>query len=162
MQLREQINYPADVDAVFAMLCDPVYRRRVCDATYALAHRVSVQPQDDGVVVTVMRVMAADVPPIIRRVIGDRIEVEQIERWSMTDHARRREAELAVRIVGQPARMSGTITLRGYDRTTVGTIEGELHVNVPVFGGKLAAEMAQGFRFALAVEADIAGDYLAR
>jgi Protein of unknown function (DUF2505) len=162
MRLREQITYPADVDTVFAMLCDPAYRRRVCDATYALDHRVSVQPRDDIVMITVVRVMPADVPPIIRRVVGDRIEVEQVERWSTADPAGRRDAELSVRIVGQPARMSGTITLRGSGRVTIGTVEGEMHVNIPVFGGRLAAQMAQGFRFALAVEADIARDHLTR
>ena len=162
MKLREQIAYPADIDAVFTMLCDPAYRRRVCAATYAIDHRVAIQPRGDIVAVTIVRVMPADVPAMLRPVVGDRIEIQQTEQWSTTGDGGQRTADLAVQILGQPAHMSGTIALGELGGATVGTIEGELHVRVPFFGGRLADEMVRAFRFALTVEADVARDYLAR
>jgi hypothetical protein len=161
MKLREEIAYPADVETVFSMLCDPEFRRRVCEATYALDHSVSVQREGDVVVITVVRIMPADVPPVVRSVVGDRIEISQVERWVATAQAGQRTADMALTVVGHPARMSGTIVLTEVDGATRGTIEGELSVNVPIFGGRLANEMANGFRFALSMEAKVAKEYLA-
>lgn len=158
MKLREEITYPAGIDAVFAMLCDPAFRSKVCEATYAIDHSVSVRPEGNLVVVSVVRVMPADVPPLVRQVVGDHIKIEQIERWAVAERA----AELSLKVVGQPARMSGHIVLAAADGATRGIIEGDLNVNVPIFGSRLANEMAQGFRFALSVEADVAKDYLAQ
>jgi hypothetical protein len=162
MRLREEIAYPADVDAVFSMLCDPAFRRRVCEATYAIDHSVAVRSEGDVVLISVVRVMPADVPAVVRGVVGDRIRIEQVERWYVADEAGQRFADLSLEIVGQPARMSGSIALTAVDGATRGTIEGDLNVNLPIFGGRLANEMAKGFRFALAVEADVARDYLSR
>jgi hypothetical protein len=161
MKLREELAYPADVETVFSMLCDPAFRRRVCEATYALDHSVSVESQGDVVIISVVRVMPADVPPVVRRVVGDRIEISQVERWAAAAQYGQRTADLALTVVGQPARMSGTIALTAVDGATRGTVEGELRVNVPIFGGRLASEMANGFRFALSVEAEVAKEYLA-
>jgi hypothetical protein len=162
MKLREQIAYPAGLEAVFSMLCDPAFRRRVCEATYAIDHSVSVRSEGDLVVVKIVRVMPADVPPFVRRVVGDHIKIQQVERWVIPEHGGQRTAALSLEIVGQPASMSGRIALAAVDGATRGTIEGDLRVGIPIFGGRLADEMAKGFRFALAVEADVAKDYLAR
>lgn len=143
------------------MLCDPAFRGRVCEATYALDHSVSVESEGDVVVVSVVRVMPADVPPVVRGVVGDRIKISQVERWRAAAHAGQRNADLALTVVGHPARMSGSIVLAAIDGATRGTIEGELNVSVPIFGGRLANEMAKGFRFALSVEAEVAKEYLA-
>jgi hypothetical protein len=160
MKLREEIAYPADIETVFSMLCDPAFRRRVCEATYAIDHSVSVEREDDVVVISVVRVMRADVPPMIRRVVGDRIEISQVERWAVVTQAGQRHADMALTVLGQPARMSATIALTAVDGATRGTVDGELTVNVPIFGGRLANEMASGFRFALSVEAEVAKEYL--
>ena len=161
MRLREEITYPADVEAVFTMLCDPAFRRRVCEATYALDHSVSVEHDGDDVVISVVRVMPADVPPMIRRVVGDRIEIRQIEHWAAAPQAGQRTADLALTVVGHPARMSGSVALSPANGVTRGTIDGEINVSVPIFGGRLANEMAKGFRFALSVEEEVAKEYLA-
>ena len=160
MKLREEIEYPAGIDTVFSMLCDPAYRRRVCEATYAIDHSVSVRPEGNLVVVSIVRVMPADVPPVARAIVGDRIEIRQVERWAAGEQAWRRAADLSLDFVGQPAHMSGRILLTAVDGATRGTIDGELNVNVPFFGGRIADAMVQGFRFALSVEADVAKEYL--
>jgi hypothetical protein len=161
MRLREVITYPADIDAVFSMLCDPAFRHHVCEATYAIDHSVSVRSEDDRVVITIVRIMPADVPPFVRRVVGDRIGIQQVERWAVPGQVGRRTADLSLEIIGQPATMSGRIVLAAVDDATRGAIEGNLRVSVPIFGGRLAEEMAKGFRFALAAEAAVAKDYLA-
>jgi hypothetical protein len=161
MKLREAIAYPAGIDAVFSMLCDPVFRHRVCEATYAIDHSVSVRSEGDLVVITIVRVMPADVPPFVRRVVGDHIEIKQVEGWAVPEQVGQRTANLSLEIVGHPATMSGRIALAAVDDATRGTIEGDLRVSIPIFGGRLAEEMAKGFRFALAAEAAVAKDYLA-
>jgi hypothetical protein len=160
MKLREEIEYPGGIDAVFSMLCDPSYRRRVCEATYAIDHSVSVRPEGNLVVVSIVRVMPADVPPVARAIVGDRIEIKQVERWAADEQAWQRTADLSLDFVGQPAHMSGRILLTAVDGATRGTIDGELNVNVPFFAERIADAMVEGFRFALSVEADVAKEYL--
>jgi Protein of unknown function (DUF2505) len=160
MKLREEIVYPAHVDQVFAMLCDPAFRRRVCEATYAVDHTVAVRSEGDLVIVSIVRVMPADVPPIVRGVVGDHIKIKQIERWSASEQGAQRTAALDMEIIGHPAGMAGCIVLAPDHGMTVGTVEGDMRVNIPIFGGRLANEMAKALRFALSVEAEVAKDYL--
>jgi hypothetical protein len=160
MKVREEIEYPGGMDAVFSMLCDPAYRRRVCEAAYAIDHSVSVRPEGNLVIVSIVRVMPADVPSVAKAIVGDRIEIKQVERWAADEQAWQRTADLSLEFVGHPAHMSGRILLTAADGVTRGTIDGELHVNIPFFAGRIADAMVQGFRFALSVEVDVATEYL--
>jgi hypothetical protein len=113
MRLREAIEYDAPPGAVLAMLTDREFRVRVCERTHALDHRVTIDVTGSVTTVSVWRSMPANVPGVVRRLVGDRLEIEQVERWAGPVRA-----DLAVRIVGKPASLDGHVAL---EQTTTGT-----------------------------------------
>lgn len=161
MQLHEQISYDADVPAVFAMLCDRQFRADVCAALYALRHTVVINTDGQGAVVTIERVMPADVPPALKTVVGDHITIAQTEVWSAADPSGRRTADVTIRLPGRPARMSGMIVLRPQDGGCLQTFSGDIRVSVPLVGAKIEAAIADAIRFAIAKEADLGRRHLA-
>jgi hypothetical protein len=155
MRLRETIDYDATPGAVVAMLTDHEFRTRVCERTHALDHAVTIDVTGRVTTVSVWRSMPANVPGFVRRLVGDRLEIEQIERWAAPTRA-----DLAVRIVGKPASLDGHVAL---EQTTAGTrqiVDGRVNVNVPFIGGDIAKEIARAIRAALAVEAETGREYL--
>ncbi|HEX6255626.1 MAG TPA: DUF2505 domain-containing protein [Euzebyales bacterium] len=155
MRLRETIDYEAPPHAVLAMLTDRSFRTMVCERTHALDHAVTIDVAGRVTTVSVWRSMPADVPGFFRRLVGDRLEIQQIERWDGPVRA-----DLAVRIVGKPASLDGYVAL---EQTTAGTrqiVDGRVNVSVPFIGGDIAKEIARAIRAALAVEAETGREYL--
>jgi hypothetical protein len=159
MHVYEQIQYDGSVEAVYTMLCDARFRAAVCEATYALRHAVSVDVDGDGVLVTIERVMPADVPPAIRRFIGDEIAIVQTEAWYPGDGLSRR-ADVTMRIPGKPASMSGTIALESDNGGCRQTFDGDVRVSVPFAGARIEAAIADAIRFAISKESELGQRYL--
>jgi hypothetical protein len=157
MRLSERLDYEAAPDDVFAMITDKAFREDVCKAAGALSWSVEVDTAGAGgsagagAAVTVRRVMPADVPDMVKKLVGDTIEVVQTEQWEPADGAVRR-AEVLVEISGQPARMIGTATIGPSGAGALLAVDGDLKVAIPLLGGKLEKEVARGIRAALRVE----------
>ena len=160
MQLNETLTYAAGPDAVFAMLCDAVWREKVCEMAHAKSYDVAVEPSGETATITVTRVMPADLPDAIRKFLGETVTVTQTERWAAPDAAGTRRAAIEVHIAGQPASMQGTSVLRGTETSTM-TVEGDVRVKVPLFGRKIEPEVAKAIVAALRIEERSARDYLA-
>ncbi len=117
----------------------------VCAATMAISHRVETRVADDGsAVVTVSRTLPAQVPDFVKRFVGETIELVQSETWAADDGTGVRRADLALKVVGQPATMTGTMTLEEGADGVHEHINGELTVAVPFFGAKIETEIAKG------------------
>ncbi len=155
MRLSERLDYEATPDDVFAMITDKAFREDVCKAAGALSWSVEVDTAgaagSAGASVTVRRVMPADVPDMVKKLVGETIEVVQTEQWEPADGAVRR-AEVLVEISGQPAKMTGTATISPNGAGAVLAVDGDLKVTIPLLGGKLEKEVARGIRGALRVE----------
>ena len=96
-RLTHRLTYSAPLEAVAAMLRDPAFRERVCDAQHALRRTVSVDLQGAATVVRVDRVeLARNLPPVATKLVGPEIEIVQTETWH--DHER---ADYAVTIPGK-------------------------------------------------------------
>jgi hypothetical protein len=157
MRLSERLDYPAAPDAVYAMLIDKAFREDVCQATGALSWSVEVDTagpeRGAGASVTIRRVMPSDVPDIVKRLVGETLEVVQTEQWEPGDDGPGRRAEVLVEIVGQPAKMIGLTTVEAHGGDgTVFAVDGDVTVSIPLFGGRLEKEVARAIRSALAVE----------
>jgi hypothetical protein len=157
MRLSERVEYPAAPGAVYAMLTDEAFREDVCQATGALSWSVEVDAagpdRGAGASVTVRRVLPSDVPDMVKRLVGETIEVVQAEQWEPGDDVGpARRAEVLVEIVGQPAKMIGMATIESDGDATVFAVNGDVTVSIPLFGGKLEKEVARAIRSALAVE----------
>ncbi len=167
MRLSERVQYPAAPDAVYAMLTDEAFREDVCQATGALSWSVEVDAagpdRGAGASVTVRRVLPSDVPDMVKRLVGETIEVVQTEQWEPGDDVGpARRAEVLVEIVGQPAKMIGMATIEPNGDSTVFAIDGEVTVSIPLFGGKLEKEVARAIGSAVAVEHRQGLAYLSR
>lgn len=164
MNVTAEMTYPgATVADVMALVLDREFRAAVCRATLALSQDVTVEKGADGsVVVTVDRTMPADVPDFIRTFVGQTIRLVQQESWHRGDESRRRTAELELRIVGQPATMTGTITVTAGVDGARELVTGDLRVGVPFIGRKIEAEVAKGIVAAARKEQETGREWLAR
>jgi len=133
MRIRHELSYDAAPDAVHAMLGDPEFRRRVCQAMDTVSEDVAVSPGADGMAVRIDMVQrTTGVPGFARKVVGDTTRVIQSEQWAGADGA-----DLTLEIPGKPGHVRGRISLIGDGTRTVETFDGEVTVNIPLLGGKL-------------------------
>ncbi|WP_110181966.1 DUF2505 domain-containing protein [Nocardioides solisilvae] len=132
-RLTHQLTYPAPLEDVAAMLRDPAFRERVCVEQRVVSHDVSVDPGGATTVVRVARVQEArGIPSFAAKVVGERIEVVQVETWH--DHER---ADYRVEIPGKPGEISGTAVLTESGGTTTETVSLDVTVRIPLLGGRL-------------------------
>jgi uncharacterized protein YndB with AHSA1/START domain len=138
MRIRHDLHYDASPEAVFAMLTDPAFRNRVCDAMDVVSREVSTDPGSDGT--TSVRIdmlqRTKGLPGFARKVVGEESRVIQSEQWS--GHT----ADLSVEMPGKPGHVTGRTTLSSEGSGTVETFEGEVKVSIPLIGGKLESLVA--------------------
>ncbi len=162
MDVRAEINYPtATVEQVFALVTDPHFRRAVCEATHALAYDVDVDKRLDGTAsVTVRRTMPAEVPDFVKKFVGETLDVVQTEEWGVPNDLGQRQADLAVRVKGQPVKMTGTLLTQVVGDGARTSIRGDLTVSMPFVGKKIEPEIAKGVLAAVAAEQRTADRWL--
>jgi uncharacterized protein YndB with AHSA1/START domain len=142
VKVRHEIRYDASVEEVYAMLSEPDFRRRSCEAMGAESAEVSIEPVGDGMRVHVDQVQRTDgVPAFARKLVGETTRAVQDEVWS--DHG---NATLRVTTPGKPTEISGRLTLAADGAATVETFEGDVTVKMPLVGGKFESLLARLFR----------------
>jgi uncharacterized protein YndB with AHSA1/START domain len=148
MKIRHEVTYEAGVDAVYAMLTDPAFRRRSCDAMGVVSADITIEPHGDGARVVIDQVQPTQgVPAFARKIAGDTTRAIQTEEWA--DQA---TATLEVATPGKPTDISGRLTLTGDGSTTTETFEGEVKAKVPLIGSKLEALMSDLFKAGMDTE----------
>lgn len=155
MKIEKDWTIPADPTRAFAALTDPELLSHLAESMLALDHTVSVEPDDDGAIVTVDRDMPTDsIPSTFRGMLGDRVKVIETQRWSAPSADGSRRADLDLDLVGLPLRYTGTITLDGSAGTqTRMSITGNLKASVPLIGGNVEKATAPVLSAAMDVEA---------
>jgi len=155
-RFTHDLTYDAPLDAVDAMLGDPAFRERVCDAQGAIRKSVSITEGDEGFVVLVDQVQTADgIPGFARKFVGDEINLVQTETWTDAENA-----EVEVVIPGKPGEMTGTIRLSESGGVTTETLDMTIQVNIPLAGGKIEKLISDLLRKALLAENAVGRDYL--
>jgi hypothetical protein len=164
MDLTAEISYPSATPAeAFALITDPKFRAAVCEATMALGYDVGIDENDDGSAsVRVDRTMPAQVPDFVKKLVGQTLDVRQTEDWSAADSEGRRTADIRVEVVGQPAKMTGTIVLEPTTEGCRQAINGQVKVSIPFLGGKIEPEIAKGILTAIKVEQKTGRAWLAK
>jgi hypothetical protein len=164
MDLRTELRYPrASAAEVVALAHDRGFRAAVCRATSAVDYEVDVQVDDDGsTAVVVSRTLPAAVPDIVKRLIGDTIEIVQSESWAPVDGSAPYTADLTVQVVGQPASMRGSMVVEEDGNGAVQAIQGDISVSMPFIGKRFEAELAKGILAAARREEQIGREWLAR
>lgn len=129
-QLSIDLTYDAPVAEVAAMIADPAFRERVCDAQHAVNRSVRI---DGGSVAIVYTQPVRGVPGFAAKFVGDTIEVHHDETWNADYTA----GDLRVTLPGKPGSLTGTATVAARGDSTVETVTLTASVSVPLIGGKL-------------------------
>ncbi len=161
MQLHETLEYDAPPDRVFAMLCDRSWRERVCQETKAVRWTVAIRATSDSAEISVVRVLPARVPDLMKAMVGDTIETSQDERWGPAAANGSRRATMTVQVTGQPATVTGEVRLEPNGSGTRQTISGDISVSIPFIGRRIEAVIGEGIRAAVVVEQRLGQAYLA-
>jgi hypothetical protein len=147
MRFTHELTYDASPEDVHAMLADPAFRERVCEAMHASRHDVSVERSGTGMRVVVDQTQPArGIPSFARTFVGDEIRIVQRETWADGSGG-----SLTLEIPEKPGTFDGTVRLAG-GSSTVESLDGEVTVKVPFVGGKLEGLVGDLFRSALQVE----------
>ena len=141
MKMRHEIRYDASPADVYAMLADPAFRQKSCDAMGVLSADIRIEPVGDGMKVVIDQVQPTQgIPSFAKKLTGDTTRAIQTEEWS--DPTR---ATLVVETPGKPMEVHGTLTLQPDGDGTVEVFEGEAKAKVPLIGGKLESVVADLF-----------------
>lgn len=155
-RFSHDLTYDAPLAEVDAMLSDPDFRERACQAQGAIQQTVSISEEPDGLTVVVDQVQTADgIPGFARKFVGDEINLVQTEVWHDAENA-----GVEVVIPGKPGQMTGTINLSESGGVTTERVEMEITVNIPLVGGKIENLIADLLRKALKAENSVGRDYL--
>lgn len=161
MHLTAEHRYEASPEQVFRMLCDEAFRVKVCEATYALSHQVSVQREGDATTVRVRRVLPAKVPDAFKRFVGHTLPVVQTERWGPMHADGSRTADVTIEVEGKPARMTGTTTLAPTPSGSIQQMQGALRASVPLLGRRIEEAAARPIRRGFEIEGELGRQWLA-
>ena len=164
MRLSVTLDLPTDAHAAARLLADPEYVHQKVRASGALEQHVDVTGSADGAfTVTTRRALPTDqIPAHLRSLVGNRIDVRQVEAWEAPDADGARVGTVVVEIAGAPVRLSGRTSLTGTaaGSTTV-AYDGDLRASVPLFGSAIEQATAGAVRSALEVEQDVARRWIA-
>jgi hypothetical protein len=161
MKLSERHDYEAAPDRVWAMITDPAWREQVCAATGATRWDVTVDADESGGRVEVTRVLPAEVPDAVRRIIGETVTVTQTETWGAAKADGTRQGDVELQVKGQPATMKGSSRLAPSAGGTQLQMDGELKVRIPLIGGRLEKELVKAIKMALRKEQEVGRRWLA-
>ncbi|MFD1507549.1 DUF2505 domain-containing protein [Georgenia yuyongxinii] len=161
MHFSSTIDYPADVEAVAAMLADPEFVARKAAATGALeSHEEVVRDGEAFTVTTRLKLPTTMVPAKFRSLVGEAIEVVLIEAWAAPAANRSRSSTLSLDIHGVPVRVSGTQHLAASGAGTTETYDGEVKASIPLFGRPIEQAAVDTVGQVVDVERRIGLEYL--
>jgi hypothetical protein len=153
MKLSVRHSSPASVEQIYAGHLEQGVREEACRRSGALSYQVQVrQAPDGGARVEVERVLPAAVPDFIRKLVGDRITVRQVEDWSAADGRGAHRAEIRLSVLGQPASMVGTAELTPDGTGSQELTTGDVKVAIPILGRRIEPEIVKVIEAGLRIE----------
>ena len=131
-------TYAADIDTVFALLCDP----EMVTARFEAAGDTDIvvvrcEADGDEFFIETTRTVEIDVPGFAKRVLKPTNDMTQKERWHAPDGDGARRGTMSVDVKGVPATTDATYELRPADGGTRHTVKGDMELKIPLIGKKL-------------------------
>lgn len=156
VKFRHELTYDAPPDEVFAMLADPAFRAKVCDAQGVVSHDIDLTPTDAGFRLTSTQVQdTAGLPSIAKKIVGDTTQAVIEEDWTS-----RTGGSVSITAPGKPTTATGSVRLEARGAGTTEVVELDVKVKVPVIGGKLEGLMADNIKQGLEVEQTVGTAWL--
>jgi hypothetical protein len=144
-RVSHTLTYPgATIDAVYAMLADPAYRKAVGDYQRVTDFACDIEPSGGstggGMRVRLEQAHGTErIPSFAQRLVGGEIRFVQDETWSSQS-----AADIRVTVPGKPGDMTGTTTLTQSGDDVVQRIDLSVKVSIPLVGGKVE-DLIAGF-----------------
>lgn len=140
MHLTETLHLPVSAPDAVRMYADPGYaqlRRRELEAQEADS-RISGSPEGAFTATTTLRMPTEQVPDIVRRFVGQSVQVRETQEWSAPEADGSRRGTIRVEVIGAPATMTGrTRLVPAGDGASRLEIDGDLVAKVPLIGRKI-------------------------
>ena len=154
-------TFPGPIEKVRTMLTDPGYIRNRSEQTGSISSEVTIVPGTGEVtLVTIFRVLPAELPAFASSLLGPNLEVTEHQTWAPVA-ADSCTAPFEVSISGRLS-ASGVITLaRTGDHTTAHTTA-TIKSTVPFVGGKLEKMAKEQLVRYLAKDEELGQDWLSR
>jgi carbon monoxide dehydrogenase subunit G len=148
MKFRHELSYDAAPDQVFAMLADPEFRTRACEAMEVISADVQLEHEGEGFTLVIDQLQNTnDLPAFARTFAGESAQAIQREVWRSST-----TGSLSIEAPGKPTSATGTIRLEPDGAGTTEVVELEIKVRVPLIGGKLEKLMAEKVAAGMDVE----------
>ncbi len=154
MQLTAQQDFAASPSVVAAMLTDAAFLEKVCIASEAQKHSVTV----DGSHTTVSRTLPS--PSAVTKFTGSTITIVEDLVWSHEGADGSRTARFTLAVPGLPVEMNGTARLFAGGRGTRVDYSGDLSVNIPFVGKKLEQSAAPAVLDGIGLQQQVGDDWL--
>jgi hypothetical protein len=157
-QLNTEFTLPRDPTKVFEMLT----RLDFLAAKIGLAQsgEFSVTGSGFDLTVNVNRTVAADLPDLVRKFVGQNLVVQETQIWRKSNDNLYR-ADFKLTIPNAPVDISGQIELAGIEKTIV-KISGKVKVNVPIFGAAAEPQVVSQISKVLADEEELCRNWISK
>lgn len=157
MKFHTELSYDASPDEVLAMLSDPAFRERVCEAQDVVSHDVTLELSGAGFTVVVDMVQRTEgLPSIAKKFAGDTTRAVLEEHWKDGSGG-----SLSITAPGKPTTSTGTVRLSAAGAGTTQVVDLDVKVKVPLIGGKLEALVAQQIQEGYDIEHQVGVAWLA-
>lgn len=153
MRMQASYHFDADVQTVFALMCDPEFIARKYSDAGATEIQVDSDRRVDGPTVVSRRKMTVDLPGFAKKVMQPTNTVVQTDEWRPVDESGQRVCRYRVEVQGVPSRIEGTVTLVPDRSGTRQDVEADVKVSIPLLGGRLEKFAVESGQKALADEA---------
>jgi hypothetical protein len=154
-------HYPADVDAMWAMVTDRAYweaKYQTLGASNVVWNSFDVT--DDAFTISTVREVAANLPSVAKKVIGETAVVTQTERWRRGGG--RCDCDITIETKGAPGGTSGTMAIVPSGDGSDWSADFTIKVSVPLVGGKLEGIMRDETATNFAAEKTFNDQWLAK
>lgn len=144
-------DYPADPESVAALLHDPEFLRKRCEAAGDKNVEIHVEAIQDGVHMTVARERTMELPAIVRTIVSPTNRAVETTTWKRQGDSWR--ADYSLEVAGLPGKVCGQSTLAPTAAGTHYTSTFEVTAKWPLIAKKIEAAIADGFTEQLAINA---------
>jgi hypothetical protein len=155
MDLRTELRFDTDPVTVFAMFTDEAYLARKADATGAVTRL------GDHVTVRLLRVMPPDVPDVLRRLVGETIDLDQTDVWEPASSDGARTGSIRIVMGGAPVNLTGGMTLIGTTTGTSAIVAAKVKASIPLVGARIEKAVHDAVVHAARVEERVGRAWLA-
>lgn len=155
--LKKEFELSSSPMATFYMLTNPEFLAR--KVGLATTGTFDISGTSPDLIVQVSRNVAAELPPIVSKFVGEKLIVDEIQTW----HQLTQEhlyADFNLKIANAPVDINGKIKLTGSQSTNV-SISVNIKVNVPIFGAAAEPHVVNEINKVLADEELLCRNWIA-